>query len=163
VTVPKSARIALLSIFAAALAACSSAATTAPTAAPASAPPASVAAPATAVAASGDAVEAKSVGSLGTVLVSGKNGMTVYSFAKDVKDSGKSACSGGCLKTWPALTVTGAATAGAGVTGKLATITRADDGTTQVTYNGLPLYYFSGDQAPGDGKGVYTNWSAVTP
>ena len=164
-TVPKSARIALLTIFAAALAACSSAAaTTAPATAPASAPPGSAAAPASAATGgSGDALEAKSVGSLGTVLVSGINGMTVYSFANDVKGSGKSACTGACIQTWPALTVTGTPTAGAGVTGTLATITRADDGTTQVTYNGLPLYYFSGDQVPGDGKGVYTGWSAVKP
>jgi predicted lipoprotein with Yx(FWY)xxD motif len=48
------------------------------------------------------------------------------------------------------------------VTGTLATITR-DDGSLQVTYNGLPLYFFSGDQAAGDAKGVYTNWEAVAP
>ena len=36
-------------------------------------------------------------------------------------------------------------------------------GTIQVTYNGLPLYFFSGDKAPGDSKGVYTNWEAVKP
>jgi predicted lipoprotein with Yx(FWY)xxD motif len=87
---------------------------------------------------------------------------TVYTFTQDVKDSGKSNCTGGCATTWPPLTVTGTPTAGTGVTGKLATITR-DDGSTQVTYNGLPLYFFSGDTAPGDGKGVYTNWEAVAP
>jgi predicted lipoprotein with Yx(FWY)xxD motif len=90
--------------------------------------------------------------------------MTVYNFTNDVKDSGKSACSGGCLTKWPALTVPagGTPTAGSGVTGKLATITR-DDGTLQVTYNGLPLYFFQGDKAPGDANGVYTNWVAVKP
>ena len=152
------------------LAACSGAATTAPaTQAPASqaAPPSTPAesttpsdagSPATA----GADVEAKTVGSIGTKLVAGSNGMTVYTFTKDVKDSGKSNCSGGCATTWPALTVTGTPTAGTGVTGTLATITR-DDGSVQVTYNGLPLYFFSGDTAPGDGKGVYTNWEAVAP
>ena len=39
-------------------------------------------------------VEAKPVGTIGTVLVAGSNGMTVYIFTKDVKDSGKSACTG---------------------------------------------------------------------
>ena len=90
--------------------------------------------------------------------------MTVYIFTKDVKDSGKSACSGDCLATWPALTVAAGATptGGTGVTGKLGTITR-DDGTLQVTYNGLPLYYFKNDKAPGDANGIYTGWEAVKP
>jgi len=90
--------------------------------------------------------------------------MTVYIFTKDVKDSGKSACSGQCLTTWPALTVAAGAapTAGTGVTGKLGTITR-DDGTLQVTYNGLPLYFFMNDKAPGDANGVYEFWEVVKP
>ena len=84
------------------------------------------------------------------MLVAASNGMTVYIFTKDVKDSGKSACTGDCLKAWPALTVPagGAPTAGAGVTGKLGTITREDDGTLQVTYNGLPLYFFRTTRHP---------------
>jgi predicted lipoprotein with Yx(FWY)xxD motif len=116
-------------------------------------------------AAGGATVEAKPVGTIGTVLVDGSNGMTVYMFSKDVKDSGTSACTGGCFSTWPPLTVPagGTPTAGAGVTGKLGTITRADNQALQVTYNGLPLYHFSGDTAPGDSKGVYTSWSAVKP
>jgi predicted lipoprotein with Yx(FWY)xxD motif len=128
-----------------------------PSAAPSAAPTASAAA-------AGKTVEAKPVGAQGTVLVAGSNGMTVYTFTKDVKDSGKSACSGQCLTTWPALTVSAGATpaAGTGVTGKLGTITR-DDGTLQVTYNGLPLYFFKNDNAPGDANGVYANWQAVKP
>ena len=41
----------------------------------------------------------------------------------------------------------------------LGTITRAD-GTVQSTYNGWPLYYFSGDSAAGDvnGQGVNDVW-----
>lgn len=146
-------------VVAVALTGCSSGSTTP---APASAAPPSAAA-ATAAAGSAAAVEAKSVGSIGTVLVAGSNGMTVYTFSKDVADSGTSACTGGCLTKWPALTVPAGATAtgGSGVVGKLGTITRADDGTLQVTYNGLPLYFFSGDSAPGDANGVYTNWAAV--
>jgi predicted lipoprotein with Yx(FWY)xxD motif len=115
-------------------------------------------------AASGATVDAKPVGSVGTVLVAGSNGMTVYTFTKDVKDSGKSACNAGCIDKWPALTVAAGAapTPGSGVTGKLATITR-DDGATQVTYNGLPLYFFANDKAPGDANGVYANWEVVKP
>ena len=98
------------------------------------------------------------------MLVASKNGMTVYTFTKVVKDSGKSACLTGCIDTWPALTVAAGATpaGGTGVTGKLGTITR-DDGTLQVTYNGMPLYFFKNDKAPGDANGVYTNWEAVKP
>jgi predicted lipoprotein with Yx(FWY)xxD motif len=108
-------------------------------------------------------VVAKPVGSIGTVLVA-SNGMTVYTFTQDVKDSGKSACNTGCITTWPALTVASGATpsGGTGVTGKLGTITR-DDGTVQVTYNGMPLYFFKNDKAPGDSNGVYQNWEAVKP
>ncbi len=142
--------------------------TTAPTAAPSQAPaseaPAS-GAPASAAAGGGATVLAKAVGSAGTVLVAGTNGMTVYTFSKDTKDSGTSACTGGCITKWPALTVAAGATPtmGDGVAGKVGTITRTDDGTLQVTYNGLPLYFFSGDSAPGDANGIYTNWSAVKP
>jgi predicted lipoprotein with Yx(FWY)xxD motif len=139
--------------------------TTVPTTAPTTAPTIAATAPPAATAAAAATVEAKAVGSIGTVLVAGSNGMTVYIFARDVKDSGKSACTGGCLTTWPALTVAAGVTpiAGAGVTGKLGTITRADNGKHQVTYNGLPLYFFSGDSAPGDANGVYPGWSAVKP
>ena len=162
------------------LAACSSAATPAPptsapaTAAPASAPataaPASApasAAPASAStppAAGGAVVKTATVGSEGTLVVASSNGMTVYTFTKDTKDSGKSACSGDCASTWPPLTVPAGSTptGDTGVTGKLATITR-DDGTVQVTYNGLPLYFFSGDKKAGDANGIYTNWQAVKP
>ena len=140
---------------------------------PASQPPASVApaSPAASEAASpaasagGATIEAKPVGAIGTVLVAGSNGMTVYIFTKDVKDSGKSACTAAYLDTWPALTVPAGATptAGTGATGTLGTITREDNGALQVTYNGLPLYFFKNDKAPGDSAGVYENWEAVKP
>ena len=92
-------------------------------------------------------------------------GLTLYIFTKDTKDSGKSVCTGGCLETWPALTVDAGETptGGDGVTGTLGTITREDDGTLQVTYNGLPLYFFKNDQAPGDANGIYEFWEVVTP
>jgi predicted lipoprotein with Yx(FWY)xxD motif len=110
-------------------------------------------------------VNAQAVGSAGTILVAASNGMTLYNFTKDTKDSGTSACTGGCLTTWPALTVPEgqAPIAGEGVTGKLGTITRTDDGSIQVTYNGLPLYFFKNDKAPGDLNGVYENWVTVAP
>lgn len=99
--------------------------------------------------------------SLGDVLVDG-DGMTLYLFTKDT--GGTSTCSGGCADTWPPLTVDGAPTAGEGVDGdELGTIER-DDGTTQVTYHGMPLYLYAADAEPGDvaGQGVGGVWFAVT-
>lgn len=104
------------------------------------------------------------LGSAGTGLVAGSNGMTLYTFTKDTANSGTSACTGNCLVTWPALTVDSGAkpSAGDGVSGTLGTITR-DDGAIQVTYNGLPLYFFKNDAKPGDTNGVYTNWELAKP
>jgi len=98
------------------------------------------------------------------VLVAGSNGMTLYTFTNDTAGSGKSSCSGGCLTTWPALTVPSGSTptAASGVSGTLGTITR-DDGTIQVTYNGLPLYFYKGDHNPGDTNGNYPSWNLVKP
>lgn len=156
-----------LFITAALLVGCSSAGAS-PSAAPASQAPASVAPPASAAASAPAAgavtVDAKPVGAAGTVLVDGASGKTLYIFTKDTKDSGKSVCSGDCLVTWPALTVAAGATptGGTALTGTLGTITR-DDGTLQVTYNGLPLYFFKNDQAPGDANGIYEFWEVVKP
>jgi predicted lipoprotein with Yx(FWY)xxD motif len=109
-------------------------------------------------------LEMKTVGALGNVLVA-SNGYTVYTFTKDTKDSGKSACTGGCLAKWPAVTVAagGTAAVGTGLTGTIGTITREDNGASQLTYNGLPIYFFIGDTKAGDGNGIYTNWEAVKP
>jgi predicted lipoprotein with Yx(FWY)xxD motif len=92
--------------------------------------------------------------SLGVVLV-GPTGMTLYTYSADTGTT--SNCTGGCAAAWPPLTVSSGeqALAGPGVTGRLGTITRGD-GSTQVTYNSRPLYYWQGDQNPGDvtGNGV---------
>ena len=77
------------------------------------------------------------------------NGMSVYFFTKDVKDSGTSACTGACLTAWPPVLSTAAAPSAEGVTGTLGTIT-TPDGAKQVTLNGLPLYYYEQGQEAGD-------------
>ena len=94
----------------------------------------------------------------------GPDGMTLYVFDKDTTPN-KSACAAGqCLTAWPILTATGTPTAGAGVTGALATFAR-DDGATQVSYNGKPLYYFAADAKAGDttGDGVGGIWHIAKP
>jgi predicted lipoprotein with Yx(FWY)xxD motif len=62
--------------------------------------------------------------------------------------------------------VKGPASAGSGVTGTLATITRSD-GSVQASYDGHPLYTYKGDTAPGENKGNGLNasgglWHEVT-
>jgi predicted lipoprotein with Yx(FWY)xxD motif len=52
--------------------------------------------------------------------------------------------------------LTGRPVAGAGVSGRLGTIRRSD-GTTQVTYDGHPLYTYVGDSGPGQANGNNIN------
>ncbi len=74
----------------------------------------------------------------GDVLFDG-NGQAVYAFENDTK--GVSNCSGDCADFWPPVLTESDATAGTGADKSLlGTITR-EDGATQVTYNGLPLYF----------------------
>ena len=141
--------------------ACASSASSSPSAAstPAAGGNSSSAAPA--AAAGGNTVTEKTIGGQ-QVLVDSK-GNTLYWFAIDT--SAKSNCSGSCATYWPP--VKGPLTAGSGVTGTLATITRSD-GTKQATYMGRPLYYFAGDTGPGTDKGQGLNgfghlWWLVTP
>lgn len=107
-------------------------------------------------------VLAQNVGTMGTILVAASNNHTVYTFDSDTP--GVSKCSGGCATTWPPLTVPAGTTptAGPGVTGQLGTITRSD-GSLQVTYKGMPLYFFHSDAKAGDTMGNYTGWSLVKP
>ena len=114
-------------------------------------------------AASGSADLATATSSLGTIVVDSK-GMTLYFFDKDTAGSGTSACAGQCLVNWPPAHPASATPTVSGVTGKLGTI-KATDGSTQITLNGLPLYYFKGDSAPGDvnGQAVQKIWWVVSP
>ena len=100
---------------------------------------------------------------LGEIVVDA-DGMTVYVFDKDVQNSGKSNCSGDCLVAWPPVIAESDAPTADGVTGEVGTITR-DDGTTQVTLDGWPLYYWQDDKAPGDvtGQAVGGVWWVVSP
>ena len=90
----------------------------------------------------------------GTKVVTNSRGFTLYWFVPDTSTTSK--CTGSCATYWPP--VKGPATAGAGVTGTLGTITRSD-GTKQATYDGHPLYTYVGDTAPGQAKGNALNLS----
>ena len=118
------------------------------------------AAPASSAAASSSALKTTKIGGV-TVLTNAK-GFTLYWFVPDTSTTSK--CNGSCATYWPP--VKGPATAGAGVTGKLGTITRSD-GSVQATYNGHPLYTYVADGAPGQAKGNGLNlsggvWHEVT-
>lgn len=91
-------------------------------------------------------------------------GMTLYLFDND-EGGGESTCTDECAENWPPLTVEGDPVAGPGVDESLLSTTERDDGTTQVVYNGHPLYYFAQDEDPGDtnGQGVGDVWWVVGP
>jgi len=90
----------------------------------------------------------------GTAVLTNANGLTLYWFGPDTATT--SNCTGSCATYWPP--VAGPVTAGAGVTGKLGTITRSD-GTVQATYDGHPLYTYVSDTSPGQAKGNGLNLS----
>jgi predicted lipoprotein with Yx(FWY)xxD motif len=111
-------------------------------------------------AASGSALKTTTIG--GATVLTNAKGFTLYWFAPDTSTTSK--CTGSCATYWPP--VKGPATAGSGVTGTLATITRPD-GTTQATWNGHPLYTYAADTAPGQAAGNGLNvsggvWHEVT-
>ena len=106
-------------------------------------------------------VNTSSRSNLGVHLVDG-DGMTIYLYTRDERNVTN--CSGGCAEAWPPLVTEGEPTPGEGLDdGRLGTITR-EDGSSQVTYNGWPLYRFSGDQAAGDANGQDSRgvWFTVT-
>ncbi len=125
-------------------------------------PSASSAAPS--AAGKGAEVETHS-GAMGTFLTD-RAGRTLYLFAADT--GSKSTCSGSCAAFWPPLLTKGAPEASGGATGSMLGTTARSDGSTQVTYNGHPLYYFKEDTKPGDtnGQGLDNfgaKWWLVTP
>lgn len=102
----------------------------------------------------------------GTYLVD-EGGHSLYLFAADQK--GESYCSDACASVWPPYETSGQPMAGQGVSQKqLGTITR-DDGGTQVTYAGVPLYYYAGDGGKADatyGEAIEqfgAEWYLVSP
>jgi predicted lipoprotein with Yx(FWY)xxD motif len=153
---------------AATVAACSSAASStaaAPAASPTGASPAAASPAGSGASSSGGTVITTAKSSEGTVLAS-SSGRAVYLWAKDTGDM--SNCNGACAGAWPPVTTTGTATASGGAKASdIGTITRSD-GTKQVTYDGHPLYYFSGDSGPGTASGQGSDafgakWWLVAP
>jgi|GEM_PF-557266 len=138
-----------------------------PTATTASAPTAAAIATATPPAATQIPVKAATVmvsknATLGEI-VTDDEGRTLYLFTKDTKNT--SNCYDKCAQAWPPLLTAGAPQAGDGANASLLGTTTRTDGTTQVTYNGWPLYYYAKDQKAGDttGQDVGGVWYVVSP
>ena len=97
----------------------------------------------------------------GTVLAD-NHGLTLYYYSADKRGSGKSVCTGGCATAWPPLAAPVKAPAGVRLPGPLGIITRPG-GLRQVTINGLPIYLYAGDKAPGQetGNGMAGSWHVI--
>jgi len=112
-------------------------------------------------------VSAKNIAGVGSTLVN-SDGKTLY-FA-DEETGGQIKCVSDCLKFWQPLTLPSGTnpTAGTGVGGALAMVSRPD-GSSQVTYDGKPLYAFTQEgagKASGNGfkdsfGGVNFEWHAA--
>ncbi len=90
-------------------------------------------------------------------------GMTVYLFTEDVT-AGESACYDDCAVAWPPVPAADGMMLPPGIAGTLSAIERTD-GSQQMAYNDIPLYYYAEDAAPGDttGQDVGEVWYIVTP
>ena len=93
-------------------------------------------------------------------VLTGPNGMTLYTFDRDAAGSGQSVCNGACATNWPPLVAAAGAKAPAGYS-----VVRRDDGSAQWAYQGKPLYYWAKDAKPGDrsGDGVNNAWRLARP
>lgn len=98
--------------------------------------------------------------------VSDGAGRTLYRFDNDSAKPPKSTCNGDCAKTWPPLLIKSPGRIfPTGLNPRILGYVERADGHCQVTINGWPVYYFSGDRAPSEfrGQGLGGVWFAVTP
>lgn len=100
------------------------------------------------------------------------DGRALYLFTTDQQGGdgtmAQSTCYDACADAWPPMLVDGEPEAGEQVDASLLGTFERDDGSSQVTYNGWPLYYFIQDQGPGeatgqDKHGFGGEWYLLTP
>jgi predicted lipoprotein with Yx(FWY)xxD motif len=108
---------------------------------------------------------------VGDVLVDDE-GISLYLFEADTqgKDGSEpqSACHEKCAEAWPPLLTEGEPEAHDEFDAELLGTIEREDGETQVTYAGWPLYYYAADQSPGHARGHDiedhgAEWYLVTP
>lgn len=92
-------------------------------------------------------------------------GQAIYLF--DVETSSKPECYDACAVAWPPVLTQGKPVGGPGIDGSLLSTTTRTDGTTQVTYNDHPLYFYA-HEAKGEVKchDIFLNggnWYVVHP
>jgi predicted lipoprotein with Yx(FWY)xxD motif len=100
---------------------------------------------------------------IGTYISDGA-GRTLYRFDLDKKN--KSTCNGDCTIAWPPLLIKSPGKIYPnGIDPKLISYIERDDHSCQVAIAGRPVYYFVGDDKPGDikGQGINGKWFAVGP
>jgi len=99
---------------------------------------------------------------IGFYLVNG-SGTTLYYRTTDIPSNGTSTCTGGCVQIWPVFYVKDLSLPSGLNSSSFKAVTRAD-GKQQLTYDGWPLYSFSGDHKPGDvnGQGIGGIWFALS-
>lgn len=98
----------------------------------------------------------------GVILVDGL-GKNLYRYSKD--DPGSSNCYNECSVAWPPMLVNSSSQLKVGSTlvKDLFSFANRSDGTVQVVYDGVPLYYYSRDSTAGEmkGNGINDQWFVV--
>jgi predicted lipoprotein with Yx(FWY)xxD motif len=79
-------------------------------------------------------------------------GRALYAFSGDV--DGQSACLTNCAALWQPVVTPGPTAAGdPAIDSVKISVLRRPDGSSQLTYDRRPLYYYQGDRAPGESRG----------
>ncbi|MDO8634802.1 MAG: hypothetical protein Q7R34_00965 [Dehalococcoidia bacterium] len=107
-------------------------------------------------------IKATQSATLGNIITD-NSGRTLYIFTRD--EANKSNCYDSCAQHWPPLLTIDAPAVASGATASLLGTIKRTDGSTQITYNGMPMYYWWQDVKPGDtlGQNVGTVWFVVAP
>lgn len=90
------------------------------------------------------------------------NGQTLYAFTEDA--DGTSACYDQCAQNWPPVIVENVTPSASDLAASEVGTVEREDGSLQLTYNGMPLYTFMQDKTIGDinGNGANDVWFLVS-
>ena len=94
-------------------------------------------------AATGTEIKVENTSEFGKVLIDDE-GLALYLFDKEKTKT--SECYGECAAAWPPVLTEGKPKAGSGVDAGALGTTKRDDGSTQVTYDGKPMYLYRDDK-----------------